>query len=61
MARKKHRDIKVDGTRYGWITRHNGRTIEIWKDKKPIFEMKNNEVHPVTPAYIKEIIKQNVL
>ena len=59
MAKKKHRDIVVDGVQYAWTTRNMGHKIVIWKDKKVLFE-KDNDVHPITPSYIREIIKDNV-
>ena len=62
MARKKHRDIIVDGVKYGWTTYNMGKYISIWKDKQVIFETENNSPdHSIKPSYIKEIIKENVL
>jgi hypothetical protein len=62
MARKKHRDIIVDGIKYGWTTYNMGKYISIWKDKRVIFETENNTPnYRITPSYIKKIIKENAL
>jgi hypothetical protein len=60
MARKKHRDIIVDGVKYGWTTYGMGKYISIWKDKRVIFETESN-TYSIKPSYIKKIIKENAL
>lgn len=59
MGKKKYRDIVVDGVKYAWTTKNMGNTVVIWKDKKVLFEI-DTETHPITPSYIREIIKDNV-
>jgi len=62
MTQKKHRNIRIDGVKYGWTTHQMGKRIKIWKDKQIIFETENNSPdHSIKPSYIKEIIKQNDL
>ena len=39
MAKKKYRDIVVDGVKYAWMVRgyYDGSTLKVWKDKKVLF------------------------
>lgn len=39
MAKKKYRDIVVDGVKYAWMVRgyYDGSSLKVWKDKKELF------------------------
>jgi hypothetical protein len=52
--KKKHRDITVDGVKYGWTVTYD--TLSIWKDKKII--LTEDVTHcTVTPGVVADIIK----
>lgn len=68
MAKKKHRDIEVDGVKYAWSIQEywEGHTLKVWKDKKELFSLSDNECvdeigeYPVTPSVVAKKIKEFV-
>ena len=59
--KKKHRNITVGDTTYGWTVYGGGKehTISIWLDKKVIH---NESVRcQITPSLVKDIIVKNIL
>jgi len=59
--KKRHRDITVDGVKYGWTLNSHGkeRYIKVWKDKKPILT-KTFRQQSVTPKDVEELIRENL-
>jgi len=53
--KKKHRDIVVDGKKYGW-TVSAWQYVRIWYDKKIIAEYKVPEIYDVTPKIVAALI-----
>ena len=69
MAKKKYRDIVVDGVKYAWTVRgyYDGSTLKVWKDKKVLFELdidydlfKDTYNSEITPSLVAEKIKEFV-
>ena len=57
--KKKHRDITVNGIKYGWIGGCGWLTI--YKDKKPIWSNTKMIVESsITPAYVRNIIETEI-
>lgn len=60
MAKKKYRDIVIDGVKYAWMIRDyydDGADLIIWKDKKQILELDVTMVS-VTPSVVARKIKE---
>ena len=53
--KKKHRDIVVDGLKYGW-TVDGSQHVKIWYDKKVIAEYDVPYVYDVTPSIVAGLI-----
>jgi hypothetical protein len=66
MAKKKFRDIVVDGVKYAWSIQDywEGHTLKVWKDKKILFELSDGEYgdtigeYPVKPSLVARKIKE---
>lgn len=60
MARKKFREITVDGQLYAWQVTSCGlygtRYLKIWKDKKVIFD-EDTVLETIQPGDVANIIK----
>lgn len=57
--KKKHRDITVDGVKYGWIGGCGWLTI--YKDKKPIWSnIKMFAESRITPSFVRGIIEKEI-
>ena len=56
--KKKHRDIVVDGVKYGWTV--DWSKLKIWKDKKVIATHDIPERHDITPSIVAGLIKDPV-
>ena len=62
MAKKKYRDIVVDGVKYAWMVRDYYDELPdliIWKDKKEIikYDVQYGDVK-ITPSFVAEKIKE---
>jgi hypothetical protein len=57
--KKKHRDITVNGVKYGWIAGVGGY-LTIYKDKKKIWEngYKGDSPEVITPKHVAEVIRK---
>jgi len=61
--KKKYRNIVIDGITYTWASGHNNcdgdgsNLLSVWKDKKPFFQELFNYNIEITPALVKERIK----
>lgn len=55
--KKKHRDIIVDGVRYGWIM-YNVCEYSIYLNNQVIITRKTDERFPITPKIIESEIRK---
>lgn len=61
MAKKKFRDIVVDGVKYAWGVKsswYSGSLLRIWKDKKVIIEESCYRGSGMKPSMVAEKIKE---
>ena len=60
MSKKKHRDITVDGVKYGWITSNEGAKLNtrVFKDKKEWFSFESAE--QVLPSAVRLKIQKQL-
>ena len=59
--KKKHRDIVVDGVKYGWMI-DGYNHVKIWKDKKVMAEYDIEYHHDsITPSMVAGLIKDPVI
>ena len=55
--KKKFKEIVLDGKKYGWIVKSDGRILRIYEDKKIIYE--KEIVGEITTKIISDIIFTN--
>ena len=57
--KKKHRDIIVDGKKYGWIA-DGWNQVKIYKTKNDFVKFEIPERHDITPSIVAALIKDPV-
>lgn len=57
--KKKHRDITVDGVKYGWISDVKGNGARVFKDGKPWFSF-DSHAESIKPGIIKHLIQKEL-
>ena len=60
--KKKHRDIIVDGVKYGWIAQNDyNKTLKIFKTKNDFVKFEIPDYLDITPNMVAALIKDPVL